>query len=77
MMETAKYLSIHISKACVVITGSIRHERFSNSDALTNLGFLIASAYLIERGVFIAMNGIFCSCNIEQIPLVFLLVDLD
>jgi L-asparaginase len=58
MIETAEFLSKHIENRCIVITGAMRPERFSNSDAPTNLGCAIATAQLIEKGIFIAMNGI-------------------
>lgn len=58
MVETAKYLSKHVAKVSVLITGDMRPERFSNSDAPINLGCAIATAHLIESGVFIALNGI-------------------
>ena len=58
MIETAKYLSKHLSNICVVITGAMLPERFSNSDAPINLGCAIATAHLFEKGIFICMNGI-------------------
>jgi L-asparaginase len=58
MIETAEFLRKHIENRCIVITGAMRPERFSNSDAPTNLGCAIATAQLIEKGIFIAMNGI-------------------
>ena len=58
MMETATYLSKRVGDKLVVITGAMRPERFSNSEASINLGCAIATANLIEKGVFIAMHGI-------------------
>lgn len=58
MMETATYLSERIGDKLIVITGAMRPERFSNSEAPINLGCAIATANLIEKGVFIAMHGI-------------------
>jgi L-asparaginase len=58
MIETAKYLTSRVGNACVVITGAMLPERFSNSDAPINLGFAIATVQLFEKGIFIAMNGI-------------------
>lgn len=58
MIETAIYLGKRIDDKLIVITGAMRPERFSNSDAPVNLGCAIASANLIEKGVFVAMNGI-------------------
>ncbi len=36
----------------------MRPERFSNSDAAINLGSAIATANLLDDGVYIAMHGI-------------------
>jgi L-asparaginase/Glu-tRNA(Gln) amidotransferase subunit D len=36
----------------------MRPERFSNSDAAINVGCAIATANLMENGVFIAMHGV-------------------
>jgi len=58
MMETATYLSERVGDKLIVITGAMRPERFSNSEAPINLGCAIAAANLIEKGVFIAMHGI-------------------
>ncbi|TKG91478.1 asparaginase [Puteibacter caeruleilacunae] len=58
MMETAAYISERVGDKLVVITGAMRPERFSNSEAPINLGCAIATANLIEEGVFIAMHGI-------------------
>ncbi len=40
------------------ITGAMLPERFSNSDAPINLGCAIATANLMDDGVYIAMHGI-------------------
>lgn len=58
MMETAAFLRKYIKDKLIVLTGSMRPERFSNSDAPINLGCAIATANLMEKGVFIAMHGI-------------------
>ena len=58
MMETATYLNERIENKLIIITGAMRPERFSNSDAAVNLGSAIAAASLVEKGVFIAMHGI-------------------
>lgn len=58
MIETAQYLAEKIRNKLIVITGAMRPEQFTNSDAATNLGCAIATANLKERGVFIAMHGI-------------------
>jgi L-asparaginase len=58
MMETAAFLRERIQDKLIIITGSMRPERFSNSEASINLGCAIAAANLIENGVFITMHGI-------------------
>ena len=58
MLETASYLESRIKNKIMVITGAMRPERFSNSDAAVNIGLAIATVNLMEEGVFIAMHGI-------------------
>lgn len=58
MIETASFLKERIKDKLIVITGAMRPERFSNSEAAINVGCAIATANLIEKGVFIAMHGI-------------------
>jgi len=58
MMETATFLKERIKDKLIVITGAMRPERFSNSEASINVGCAIATANLMEKGVFIAMHGI-------------------
>ena len=56
MMETAKKLS-SIKDKVIVITGAMRPERFTNSDAPINIGVAIGSVNVLETGVYIAMHG--------------------
>lgn len=58
MVETAAYLKKHINNKLIVITGAMRPEQFSNSDAPINMGCAIAAASLLESGVYIVMHGI-------------------
>ncbi len=58
MMETATFLKERIKDKLIVITGSMRPERFSNSEAAINVGCAIATANLMEKGIFIAMHGV-------------------
>ena len=58
IMETAAFLNDHIQDNLVVITGAMRPERFSNSEAAINVGCAIATANLMDKGVYIAMHGI-------------------
>lgn len=58
MKETAAYIRERIENKLIIFTGSMLPERFSNSEAPINLGCAIATANLLEKGVFIAMHGI-------------------
>ncbi|WP_159022075.1 asparaginase domain-containing protein [Formosa sp. L2A11] len=58
MIETAKYLEAHVNNKLIVITGAMLPERFSNSDAPIQLGAAMATASLVESGVYIAMHGL-------------------
>jgi L-asparaginase len=62
MKETAQFLAHHLEQESkeklVVITGSMRPERFSDSDAPINVGCAIAAINLCDHGVFLAMHGI-------------------
>ncbi|MFH1586442.1 MAG: asparaginase domain-containing protein [Candidatus Diapherotrites archaeon] len=55
MIETAKNLS-DINKV-IILTGAMRPEKFSNSDASFNIGVAIGLINVLENGVYIAMNG--------------------
>jgi len=58
MLETASFLAEKLSGKLVIITGAMRPERFSNSDAAVNLGCAIGAANLVQEGVYIAMHGV-------------------
>lgn len=58
MLETAMFLNKRIKDKLIVITGAMRPDRFSNSDAPINLGSAIAVASLKDSGVYIAMHGV-------------------
>lgn len=58
MLETAAFLDEKIENKLIVITGSMRPERFSNSEAPINLGTAIGAVNLLNKGVYIAMHGI-------------------
>jgi L-asparaginase len=67
MIETAKYLADSVvgrgrvpdvDKA-IVLTGAMRPERFTNSDASINFGAAVAAVQLIPPGsVYVTMHGI-------------------
>jgi L-asparaginase len=56
LIETARFLS-SIKNKLIVLTGSLRPERFSDSDASINLGVALGAVNTLENGIFIAMNG--------------------
>ena len=58
MLETAQFLAEQIPDKLIVITGAMRPERFSDSDAPLNVGCAIAATNPCDRGVFIAMHGV-------------------
>jgi len=56
MIETAETLS-DIKDKTIVITGSMRPEKFSNTDADFNVGMAVAATQTLAAGVYIAMHG--------------------
>jgi L-asparaginase len=54
---TAKILTT-IENKIIVITGSSRPERFSDSDASFNIGTAIGALYNLRPGIYIAMHGL-------------------
>jgi len=57
IIETAKFLS-QIKNKTIILTGAMRPERFSNSDANINIGVAIGGVQLLKNGVYIAFNGL-------------------
>ncbi len=58
MIETAAYINNTIKDKVIVITGAMRPEQFSNSDAPINIGCAIAAVNLLQSGIYIAMHGV-------------------
>lgn len=58
MVESARFLHKYIHDKVIIITGAMRPERFTNSDAEFNLGCAIGAVFNLDTGVYIAMNGI-------------------
>lgn len=56
IIETARFLE-KIPRKIIVLTGAMRPERFSNSDADVHLGIAIGAVNVLEEGVYIAMHG--------------------
>lgn len=57
MIETGLFLK-KITNKLIIITGAMRPEQFTNSDADLNIGMAIGAANILEKGIFIAMNGL-------------------
>jgi L-asparaginase len=62
MIETAEKLG-KIKGKTIVITGAMRPERFSDSDAPINVGAAIGAVNVLEKGVYIAMHGLVLPWN--------------
>ena len=56
MIETAHFLS-SIKNKLIILTGAMKPEKFTDSDAPLNLGVALGAISLLKEGVFIAMNG--------------------
>ena len=65
MAQTAGYLS-KLTEKTIVITGSARPERFSNSDASFNIGVAVGALQTVQTGVYIAMNGVVAEWHVVQ-----------
>lgn len=57
MIETANALN-KLSTKKVIITGAMRPQMFTNSDAEFNVGMAIGALQFVDAGVYIAMHGI-------------------
>lgn len=57
MIETGKYLQKNLSGKTIVLTGSMRPEKFKDSDAPFNVGFAIGCLQCVPEGVYICMNA--------------------
>ena len=55
--ETAQFLSV-IKNKTIILAGSMRPERFSNSDADLNIGISIGGIQSIKNGVYVALHGL-------------------
>lgn len=56
LLETALSLA-PIKNKTIVITGAMRPERFSNSDADLNFGMALAGVQTLSHGIYIAIQG--------------------
>jgi L-asparaginase len=62
MIETGKALS-SISNKTIILTGAMRPERFSNSDAAINIGVALGAIQCLNEGIYIAMDGLVIPIN--------------
>ena len=60
--ETAEFLS-SIKNKTIILTGSMRPQRFSNSDADLNIGIAIGGIQAINKGIYIALHGLIIPYN--------------
>lgn len=58
LIESARFLESQLKNRCIVLTGAMRPERFSNSDAAINLGMALAAVQLLHDGVYICIQGL-------------------
>ena len=56
MIETAKILNKIRSKT-IILTGAMKPEKFSDSDASFNVGTAVGAIPILKNGIYIAMNG--------------------
>lgn len=56
MIETARKLSA-IEDKTIILTGALLPERFSNSEAMFNIGAAVGALSAVQNGVYVAMNG--------------------
>ena len=57
LIETGQFLEKKVNEKLVILTGALRPERFTNSDASLNIGTAIGAACTLKKGIYIAMNG--------------------
>ena len=57
LSETANFLS-EIKNKTIILTGAMRPERFTNSDADLNIGIAIGGVQSLSHGIYIAMHGL-------------------
>lgn len=58
LLETARFLAQRVLDRRVVLTGAMRPERFSDSDAALNFGCAVGALQVVGPGVYVAMHGV-------------------
>ena len=59
MIETAEFLSRdhRLVEKTIVLTGSMRPQKFRDTDAAFNIGVAVGSVHVLPAGVYVAMGG--------------------
>jgi L-asparaginase len=63
LIETGLYLEENIESKLIILTGSMRPAKFSNTDAEINLGLSMGALNVLKNGVHIAMSGLVLPAN--------------
>jgi len=60
MIESAAYVAARgaVDNKCVVFTGSMKPERFVDSDAPFNIGCAMGALSCLDKGAYVCMNGV-------------------
>ena len=66
LIESARFLESQLNKRCIIFTGAMRPQRFSNSDAAINLGMALAAVQLLHEGVYICIQGLVRQASLMQ-----------
>ena len=67
MVKTAEFLGKNIVDKTIVIVGAMIPYTFKESDALFNLGAAVTAVQLLDKGVFLTMNGkVFMWDNVKK-----------
>ena len=66
LIKTGQFLEKNLNEKLIILTGALRPERFTNSDAALNIGTAIGAANSLKKGVYIAMNGIVQTASLAK-----------
>lgn len=57
IIKTAKIIGRDIEDKLIILTGALRPGKMKESDAEFNLGLAVGAANVLEKGVYVAVNG--------------------
>ena len=57
IMETAEFLN-KVQNKTIILTGAMRPEKFTDSDADLNIGMALAGVQALPYGIYICMHGV-------------------